>query len=92
LLHVRAAPDWQPKTYQERSLELNIPTLAWLKQARAGERSQLSPYVYPARQGPKPGSRIGGMLVTRLTPQAKPSQRYHAAGAIEVAAHGETGP
>jgi integrase len=35
LLHVTAKPDWQPKSYQERSRELNPPTLAWLRQERA---------------------------------------------------------
>jgi integrase/recombinase XerC len=67
LLHVTAKPDWQPKGYQERSLELNAPTLTWLRQEHARDVPRLSPYVFPVRQGPKPGSRIGGMLVTRLS-------------------------
>jgi DNA-binding Xre family transcriptional regulator len=28
-LHATAMPDWQPKCYEERSLELNPPMLAW---------------------------------------------------------------
>jgi integrase len=67
LLPVTAKPDWPPKSYQERSLELNAPTLAWLRQERARDASRLSPCVFPVRQRPKPGSRIGGMLVTRLS-------------------------